>query len=302
MEGGLLLLGNGFDLDLGLHTRYSDFWESDRRKEMKKTCPEQYLITSLERYRITNHWFDLESGLQDGATKLLKKIDSRFDNKNYYESFRILIGELKDYIKNQQETFTPNTNSVAEQILHAIDSNKSIKCFYTFNYTDVIDISKRFHISELPPVNYVHGSLYPADDIILGIEVEDFNSIPSQLTFLIKSNSPYYHYTNLQNDLETSEDVIFFGHSINGMDFPYFKDFFSWLIDSPMKSGRKKNVTIITYDAESEMQIKDNLRRNGIDIRSLFNKVALDFILTREIYKGNAIELRKLDKLKDMMS
>lgn len=132
--------------------------------------------------------------------------------------------------------------------------------------------------------------------------MEDFNSIPSQLTFLIKSNSPYYHYTNLQNDLEMSEDVIFFGHSINGMDFPYFKDFFSWLIDLPVKSGRKKNVTIITYDVESEMQIKDNLRRNGIDVRSLFNKVALDFILTKEIYEGNEMELRKLDKLKEVMS
>ena len=63
-----------------------------------------------------------------------------------------------------------------------------------------------------------------------------------------------------------------------------------------MKTGRKKSVTIITYDAESEMQIKDNLRRNGIDVRSLFNKVTLNFILTKEIYKGNEMELRKLDK------
>lgn len=132
MEGGLLILGNGFDQDLGLQTRYADFWDSERWKEMKKLCPEQYLIRSLEQYRITNHWFDLESGLQDGATKLLKKIDGRFDNKNYYESFRILVRELKDYIKNQQEAFTPNTNSVAEQILHAIDSKKSNKEYLYF--------------------------------------------------------------------------------------------------------------------------------------------------------------------------
>lgn len=77
---------------------------------------------------------------------------------------------------------------------------------------------------------------------------------------------------------------------------------FSWLIDIPVRSGRKKNVTIITYDAEPEMQIKDNLTRDGIDVRSLFNKVTLDFILTKEIYKGNEMELRKLDKLKDMMN
>lgn len=80
MEGGLLILGNGFDLDLGLHTRYSEFWDSDRWKEIKKTCPEQYLVTSLERYRITNHWFDLESGLKDGAARLLKRLNDSFDN------------------------------------------------------------------------------------------------------------------------------------------------------------------------------------------------------------------------------
>ena len=302
MESGLLIIGNGFDLDMGLHTRYSEFWDSDRWKEIKNTCPEKYLITSLERYRITNHWFDLESGLQDGAAKLLKKLNDSFDNKNYYESFQILKSELKSYIKNQQETFEPKSNCVAEQMLHAIDSNQSLKSIYTFNYTDITDISKRFHISELPPVNYIHGSLYPNDDIILGIEVEDFSSIPSQLTFLIKSNSPYYHSSNLLDDLEMSENIIFFGHSINGMDFPYFKDFFAKLVRLPQKPNKKKNVTIITYDMESEMQIKDNFRRNGIDVRSLYNKVALDFILTKEVYNGNEVELRKLENLKEMMN
>lgn len=301
MEDGLLIIGNGFDLDLGLHTRYSEFWDSDRWKEMKNTCPEQYLITSLERYRITNHWFDIESGLQDGAAKLLKKLNGSFDNRNYYDSFQILKSELKSYIKNQQESFEPNTNSVAEQILHTIDSNNSLKSIYTFNYTDIKDISNRFHISELPPVNFIHGSLYPNDDIILGIEVEDFSSIPSQLTFLIKSNSPYYHSSNLLDALEMSENIIFFGHSINGMDYPYFKEFFERLVSLPRELHKKKNVTIITYDMESEMQIKDNLRRNGIDVRSLYNKVALDFILTKEVYNGNEVELRNLENLKEMM-
>lgn len=301
MEGGLLIIGNGFDLDMGLHTRYSEFWDSDRWKEIKNTCPEQYLITSLERYRITNHWFDLESGLQDGAAKLLNKLNGSYDNRNYYDSYQILKSELKSYIKNQQESFEPNTNSVAEQIMHAIDSNNSLKSIYTFNYTDIIDISKRFHISELPPVNYIHGSLYPNDDIILGIEVEDFSSIPSQLTFLIKSNSPYYHSSNLLDDLDLSENIIFFGHSINGMDFPYFKDFFERLVGLPQKLHKKKNVTIITYDMESEMQIKDNLRRNGINVHSLYNKVVLDFIRTKDVYNGNEVELRKLGNLKEMM-
>lgn len=53
MNNGLLILGNGFDLDLGLHTRYSEFWESEGWRNAKVTCPEKYIVTSLEKFRIT---------------------------------------------------------------------------------------------------------------------------------------------------------------------------------------------------------------------------------------------------------
>ena len=297
MENGLLILGNGFDLDMGLHTRYSDFWESDGWNKAKWSCPEKYLVTSLEKYRITHHWFDLESGLLDGATRLLKTLSTNYDGTDYHASFQILINELRKYIEGQQEHFTPNNDSVAAQILGAINSKLLFRCIYTFNYTDIAKMSERFHVSELPPVHYVHGSLQPNDQIILGVEVEDFASIPSPLTFLVKSNSPYYHYTNLLNDLEMAEDVVFFGHSINGMDFPYFKDYFKRLLDMPIIHRRKRHVTIITYDMFSAMQIKDNLRANGIDVRGLYNKVALEFILTDAIYHGNRAEKAKLDEL-----
>ena len=297
MENGLLILGNGFDLDMGLHTRYSDFWESEGWKEAKLSCPERYLVNSLEKYRITHHWFDLESGLLYGATRLLKNLSPHYDGKDYLASFQILINELRKYIEGQEECFTPNNDSVAAQILRAINSRQVFKCIYTFNYTDIAKMSERFHVSKLPPVHYVHGSLQPNDQIILGVEVEDFASIPPPLTFLIKSNSPYYHYNNLLNDLEVAENVVFFGHSINGMDFPYFKEYFMRLMDMPTIHHRKRHVTIITYDEFSAMQIKDNLRANGIDVRELYNKVALEFILTHGIYNDNRAEKEKLDGL-----
>ena len=301
MDEGILILGNGFDLDLGLHTRYSEFWESERWKSVKGTCPEQYFITSLERYRVTHNWFDLESGLQDGATRILNRLNSDYTANEYYDSYQILINELKAYILEQQENFTPRDNSVAEQVLHAIGSCNSLKCIYSFNYTDINTISERFHIGHLPPVSHVHGSLKAGDQIILGIEVEDFNQIPPQLTFLIKSNSPYYHYTHLLKDLENADDVIFFGHSVNGMDFPYFKDYFLNLATLPIAQTEYKHITIITYDEQSAMQIKDNFRRNGIDVRNLFNKVSIEFIMTNGIYNGNEVEIDKFKSLKKML-
>ena len=301
MENGLLVLGNGFDIDLGLHTRYSEFWECDAWKKAKLSCPEHYLVTSLERYRVTHHWFDLEAGLQDGATRLLGNLRTNYDSKDYYTSFQILKEELGIYIKEQQDNFTPTENSVAERLLHAIETKNLFKCIYTFNYTDLVQMSQRFHVGYLPAVHYVHGTLQPDNQIILGIEVEDFSTIPPQLTFLIKSNNPYYHYTNLLTDLSTADDVVFFGHSINGMDFPYFKEYFQSLEHTPTRQGQKRNVTIITYDEQSAMQIKDNFRANGIDVRSLFNKVRLEFIMTKAIYEENRAEVEKLNKLLDNM-
>lgn len=302
MEEGLLILGNGFDLDLGLHTRYSEFWESERWKSIKGTCPEPYLISSLEKFRVTHNWFDLESGLQDGATRLLNRLNNRFTANEYYDSYQILIKELKEYIIDQQEHFIPSDNSVAEQLLHSIDSCNSLKCIYSFNYTDINQISKRFHVSHLPPVNHIHGSLKTDDQIILGIEVEDFATIPPQLTFLIKSNSPYYHYNHLLRDLENADDVIFFGHSINGMDFPYFKDYFLNIATLPIAQTIYKHITIITYDEQSAMQIKDNFRRNGIDVRNLFNKVSMEFILTKGINSGSKVEIDKFESLKKLLA
>lgn len=50
------------------------------------------------------------------------------------------------------------------------------------------------------------------------------------------------------------------------------------------------------------MQIKDNFRANGIDVRSLFNKVILEFIMTKGIYEKNSLECYKLDRLLEYLS
>ena len=50
------------------------------------------------------------------------------------------------------------------------------------------------------------------------------------------------------------------------------------------------------------MQIKDNFRRNGIDVRNLFNKVSMEFIMTNAIYNGNEGEIDKFESLKKMVA
>lgn len=299
MGSKILVIGNGFDLDIGLKSSYSDFWKCELWTNEKKKCLEKYFITSIERYRITHNWFDLETAIREGAAAMNNRLRADFNNENYQQSFLLLKSSLKQYISNEQDVFRPKSDSVAEKVLKSVEENGAFKRIYTFNYTDLTVISNRLGVMDIPYTEHVHGSLKHNDDIILGIETEEFKTIPKQLTFLVKSNSPYYKYNNLLSDLIEADEVVFFGHSINGMDFPYFKGFFSKLMLLEDKELEKRCITIITYDSSSSLQIKDNLRNNGIDVLELYNHVKLDFIQTKDIYEGNEYQNAKLYNLID---
>lgn len=85
----VLILGNGFDLDLGLNTSYKDFWES-------RFCPKDYpapLIKHLnqswpERLDAVK-WYDLEN-------ELLYYYNSRKDNPDYPD---VISPELLEYVR-----------------------------------------------------------------------------------------------------------------------------------------------------------------------------------------------------------
>ena len=85
----VLILGNGFDLDLGLKTSYKDFWES-------KFCPKDYpspLIRHLNKQWTEDidsvRWYDLENELHAYA-RLLDKRD-------------VIDEQQRSYIKNHSD-------------------------------------------------------------------------------------------------------------------------------------------------------------------------------------------------------
>ena len=98
----------------------------------------------------------------------------------------------------------------------------------------------------------------------------------------------------VKNLLEAKE-VVFFGHSINEMDFCYFKEYFK---AASTTVGRDKHLTIICKDKESEIRIKDNIRSQGIIVTDLYNNLdVFDFIHTDLVYAENIKENRKWNNL-----
>ena len=92
-----------------------------------------------------------------------------------------------------------------------------------------------------------------------------------------------------------AKEIIFFGHSINEMDFCYFREFFRGASASP---NPIRHLTIITYDDQSERDIKDNIRNQEISVTDLYSNLwTFEFIHTSKVYAGDKDEIQKWENM-----
>lgn len=67
MAKRLLIIGNGFDIDLGLKTKYSDFAKSKYWEKLVENTygVDQDLLNALKEAKETEAWFDIEKTMND---------------------------------------------------------------------------------------------------------------------------------------------------------------------------------------------------------------------------------------------
>ena len=334
----VLILGNGFDLDLNLKTRYQDFWESD-------FCPKDYpapLIHHLNQCWPDNReavkWYDLENELM----KYYMDMASPYDPKDFiteeekefltiFEPYKWDYGMYNDKVdivqslvdkrvilvanKVIRQLYVPYKedlsqspvwrdrkalqlikeglckylealkyerevrDTVAYQVLQFLAVEGEEKCsvaIYSFNYTNV----KHFVYSAKDAIiNYMHGSCSDGK-IIIG--TRDDREIIENYDFLQKSFDPSFNPPALVADLQDADEVVIFGHSIGENDRQYFKAFF--LQQTNFANTRRKDITIFTRDAASELQIKRSLERmTDWNLSTLFGLNNLQIIKTGAI-------------------
>lgn len=151
-----------------------------------------------------------------------------------------------------------------------------------------------------PEECHVHGSLEPDNDIILGVEGEKI--IPEPYKFMYKTSSLYYRSNNLYEDLNSANEIVFFGHSINGMDFVYFRHFFKVQSDDEATGYKRKYIRIFTYNNDSADDIKYSLRENGIQPNKLYALNNFDVILCKDLENGDKFEMKKYEEFKKDIS
>lgn len=192
----LFLLGNGFDLQLGLDTRYKDFYGY-----YKKLPSEDELIANMKK-NLNNYldgkrndlidvnWEDLELALGQYTAVI-----------NSYEELKTVYldinKELMKYLMGQQQRFD-RTDKMLEKLrddfsqperylstndkrryLNLLDGNTNL-FIYTFNYTNCCEVIFDKHApspnanngsTNLSPIQHIHGDLEMLN-VLMGVNDE----------------------------------------------------------------------------------------------------------------------------------
>lgn len=256
----LFVIGNGFDLNIGRNTRYSDFAKSEFwPKDLKSN-----LYEHLNQKSKIERWFDLEgelanyvagwsqpymSGYQGTIPKIAKKDE---------QDFKVIVENMIEYLSFVEKE-TPPVESLAIKVFSMVCRDKAFKKVYSFNYTDLSKLYRSLSLEHNPEFEYVHGCL--ADrSAILGIN-DSVDTIDGNYDFLRKSFNLHYGSHPVSYDLQDADEVVFFGHSLCDNDYHYFQSFFRQQCKENMERKDGRDITIFTYNEKSRMEIMHTLHK-----------------------------------------
>lgn len=289
MQNNVFIVGNGFDLALGLPTKYSDFakskfWPVSENAEQQRRYLAQKNYTSLETYlddkRNLDTWFDLEHELykyaqQKQSSGGITSNENTDDIKRNIDYYKLLQKRMCEYIKSVQNDFGQFHYDVARDVLKAVVDNGFFNSMYSFNYTELPPIAGHDCIDCI----HLHGRVKD-NSAILGV---DEKPLREGYEDLMKTSSKFYKSHDLYNALAFANEVVIFGVSFGDIDYSYFDRFFKGIVNSEsIKEEEKKYITIFTKDDNSRMAILRQLRKMEIDMQRLYAQSKLQFICTQD--------------------
>lgn len=304
MAGVALIIGNGFDIDMGLPSRYSDFADSPEFHDLAHRMHDMFfeeerensLVLQIQNASFYSNWFDIEEEIhkyvvnhQSLDENIIRMVRSEFDS---------LKKALANYLKRITSNFTADNSKLSTALHYRMRECPLTVTEIYFNYTYPqlyikLPIQREIFNGTQHWVTFVHGSLKD-NDIVLGCDLQKGEQVNRQLSFMYKYNQLKKANHIARNILEAKE-IIFFGHSINEMDFCYFREFFKVASAAP---NPIRHLTIITYDEESERDIKDNIRNQGISVSDLYSNLwTFEFIHTKKFYEKDESEVKKWNEM-----
>lgn len=274
----VLILGNGFDLDLGLPTSYRDFVESLECGILASSQDNYLTKRIINNYRLQG-WVDVEEELKAFAKE--KNGRSGPDIYRFESEFIELVNQLRRYLIRVTESPEKiNVYSASALLLKVIEMYPYDFEIFSFNYTNLNKIKKVIQLNKPLCYCHVHGSI---DDntLILGFE-DDVESV-DDYSFMIKTFNPDYSSHHLRQSLSQAKEVIFFGHSLGSTDYHYFSHFFKEKSKAGLKREDSVRVSFITASNESHISILNQLRKmNDANTNLLFDQNDIEFYYTSD--------------------
>jgi hypothetical protein len=246
----LHIIGNGFDLNLGLKTSYKDFYDYYKSVESSKNSVNNLKTNISSNY---SNWSDLELALGQ-YTEEFQTVDE-FD-----EVFEDIGEQLAEYLRKEEakfdsaevnkekffenlvkpEVFLPVVeNNLILEYKNRFISDRWFVDIVTFNYTTIIDkiIEKKknikigYHLKEnlsvtLRSVEHIHG--YVDERMVLGVndisqlKNKDFHQNVDVLEAIVKEkcNNAYGHTIDNQckDKIGQADLICIFGSSLGDTD------------------------------------------------------------------------------------
>ena len=256
------IIGNGFDLNLGLKTKYSNMYAGYINEESATECISAFKKTLEDQIPYEN-WGDFELEM----TKYAKHFPSE---TQLIECVRDFKRYMVNYLQEEANRFKDTLSKVTDKTAINKELDKSFEEFYsglvpndariiksimeykmidvniiTFNYTDCLERlltckSPTFLLDVHSPV-HIHGKLN--EEVILGADsLWQLGNLPYTLTkkgkraFLKPEFNEQYDKKRLNDTIETlySSDIICtYGFAMGETDQMWVDIIIDWLMISP---------------------------------------------------------------------
>jgi len=188
-----IIIGNGFDLDLGLPSRYSDFMNSQEFKKIYEGSrlsfrkEENSLLDYLLKLSFESNWFDMEAAIHDFVA--MEHTYTQVELDLVKSEFRQLRKALCNYLTRVSSSFKADENRLAFKFMVGMKQCPLNHTSIIFNYTNPALLTKPIPIVPQSTgwFTYVHGSLRD-NDIVLGCDIQPNEQVNRQLSFMYKYN------------------------------------------------------------------------------------------------------------------
>lgn len=257
------MIGNGFDLRLGMKTRYTDMYDGYISTPSDNEIIEIFKATlksnSSQKYQT---WGDFEIAMAHHAKNFKKEED-------FISCVRDFKMYMSDHLQNEQKSFiakleecgkkffanemvkslrsfyvgqTPNVRNAINQIGNI---NRAFFQFVTFNYTNVLERLlygiplEPFFVKHERPI-HIHGIIN--SDIVLGADnISQLGQLPFKITrkleraFIKPKFNLQYDKTRVeetQRAIDQADIICIYGMSLGESDKTWIDKISSWLIDN----------------------------------------------------------------------